>query len=178
MSDRPEERTQQPGDTPAARLDTFRTELAGLINRHSRENHSNTPDFILAQYLVGCLAVFDNAISSREDWYGRRPQGVLVNPEPRHEAAPGPAPVLEAGGDRPATFTAPKMPPPFVPAKPVAVASDPDKWPQFPGQDLDYTGLHARRLEEERKARYEAQQANQAGGDPGDEDIHTGGPRL
>jgi hypothetical protein len=33
----------------------FRKELEQLINRNSRENGSNTPDFILAQYIEGCL---------------------------------------------------------------------------------------------------------------------------
>ena len=32
----------------------FRKELACLINRYSRENGSDTPDFILADYLDGC----------------------------------------------------------------------------------------------------------------------------
>ena len=46
-------------------------EVASLLNRHSRENASNTPDFILAQYLLGCLAVFNQAVQQRETWYGR-----------------------------------------------------------------------------------------------------------
>ena len=51
----------------------FRRELESLINRHSQENNSNTPDFILAQYLESCLAAFDYAVSERERWYGRVP---------------------------------------------------------------------------------------------------------
>jgi hypothetical protein len=35
----------------------FRDELEELINRHSMENGSNTPDFVLAEYLVKCLIV-------------------------------------------------------------------------------------------------------------------------
>lgn len=50
---------------------TFEKELEQLINRHSQENASNTPDFILAQYLRSCLDVFATAVQQRETWYGR-----------------------------------------------------------------------------------------------------------
>ena len=43
-----------------------------LINRLSLENGSDTPDFILAEYLTGCLAVFDRAVNKRTKWYGGR----------------------------------------------------------------------------------------------------------
>lgn len=46
-------------------------ELSAVLNRHSVENGSNTPDFILAQYLLGCLAAFETAVNAREKWYGR-----------------------------------------------------------------------------------------------------------
>jgi hypothetical protein len=49
----------------------FEKELEQLINRYSVENASNTPDFILAQYVSGCLAVFATAVQQRETWYGR-----------------------------------------------------------------------------------------------------------
>ena len=52
-------------------MDNFEKELQHLLNRHSQENASNTPDFILAQYLVGCLAAFNVATQQRETWYGR-----------------------------------------------------------------------------------------------------------
>lgn len=47
----------------------FVKELTALINKHSLEKRSNTPDFILAQYLVDCLAVFDRATQIRVNWY-------------------------------------------------------------------------------------------------------------
>ena len=50
---------------------TFERELAAVINRHSQENASNTPDFILAQYMRGCLEVYNLAVQQRETWYGR-----------------------------------------------------------------------------------------------------------
>ena len=49
----------------------FLSALTNLINRYSIENQSNTPDFILAQYLEGCLAVFTTSIQQRETWYDR-----------------------------------------------------------------------------------------------------------
>lgn len=48
----------------------LRRDLATLLNRHSRENGSNTPDMILADYLVGCLENFDRCVKARERWYG------------------------------------------------------------------------------------------------------------
>ncbi len=55
-----------------SRESEFRRDLATVLNRHSRENGSDTPDFVLAQYLAGCLAVFDQAVAQREAWHGRR----------------------------------------------------------------------------------------------------------
>jgi hypothetical protein len=49
---------------------TFRSELASVINRYSKESGSNTPDFILAEFLCASLAAFDAAIAGRSHWYG------------------------------------------------------------------------------------------------------------
>ncbi len=51
--------------------ENFQQELEDLINRHSQENVSNTPDFILAQYMGAALAAFNTAVQQRETWYGR-----------------------------------------------------------------------------------------------------------
>lgn len=50
---------------------TFEQELASLVNRYSMENKSNTPDFILAKYIEGTLKALNEAIVTREVWYGR-----------------------------------------------------------------------------------------------------------
>lgn len=50
---------------------TFERELESLINRFSQENGSNTPDFLLAQYMVGCLKLWNEIVTAREKWYGR-----------------------------------------------------------------------------------------------------------
>ena len=49
----------------------FREELERSINLHSMENGSNTPDYILAHFLCGCLAAFDQAAKDRDKWYHR-----------------------------------------------------------------------------------------------------------
>ena len=49
----------------------FRKEIEAIINRHSKENGSNTPDFILAQFLEECLMLFDKTVRQREIWHGR-----------------------------------------------------------------------------------------------------------
>lgn len=51
--------------------DKFRIELIGVINRNCMENGSNTPDFILAEYLISCLDSYDKITYLRERWYGR-----------------------------------------------------------------------------------------------------------
>ena len=50
-------------------MSAFRTKLAELINYESMENESNTPDFILAEYMADCLEAFDKAVNRRTDWY-------------------------------------------------------------------------------------------------------------
>ena len=48
----------------------FRKALEHAINCHSMDNESNTPDFVLAQYLADCLAAFDKAVQRREAYFG------------------------------------------------------------------------------------------------------------
>lgn len=47
----------------------FKKELTSLINKFSLENHSNTPDFLLAGYLFDCLILFGVMSKAREKWY-------------------------------------------------------------------------------------------------------------
>lgn len=44
----------------------FQNELAALINKYSKEARSDTPDFVLAQYLENCLDAFSYAVRYRE----------------------------------------------------------------------------------------------------------------
>lgn len=50
----------------------LRKDIEQAINKHSIENGSDTPDFILAEYLTDCLRAFDKATVKREEWYGRK----------------------------------------------------------------------------------------------------------
>ena len=65
-------------DTPepyrAKKHRTFIEDLTSLLNIQSEENGSNTPDFILAQYLEGCLRIYESAVQQRETWHGRDPR--------------------------------------------------------------------------------------------------------
>jgi len=49
---------------------TFQKELENLINRYSLENKSNSPDFILAEYLNNCLTAFNKATNQRSKYFG------------------------------------------------------------------------------------------------------------
>lgn len=50
---------------------TFVQELTMLINKHSKERGSDTPDYILAGMLYDVLQAFDRTVKLREQWYGR-----------------------------------------------------------------------------------------------------------
>ncbi len=45
-------------------------ELKALLNRHSAEGRSNTPDFILAEFMVECLGIWHRATRKRDKWWG------------------------------------------------------------------------------------------------------------
>jgi len=44
-------------------------ELSAVLNRYSVENKSDTPDFILATFLLDCLKAFEAATNTRTLWY-------------------------------------------------------------------------------------------------------------
>jgi hypothetical protein len=70
----------------------LRKEIENAINRCCAENASNTPDFILAEFLIGCLAAFDTAVQQRETWYGRdgRPsEPIPAGPQRNNPCAAG-----------------------------------------------------------------------------------------
>ena len=54
---------------------SFEDSLRDLINRHSEENESNTPDWILRNFIVSALIAFNEWVNARDKWYG-------INPEP------------------------------------------------------------------------------------------------
>jgi hypothetical protein len=52
----------------------FKEDLEKLLNKYSKESGCDTPDFILAEYLEGCLINFDNVVNKRALWYGEKPE--------------------------------------------------------------------------------------------------------
>lgn len=50
---------------PATLPGSFADELRALINKHSLEGESDTPDYILASYVCDALSAFSNAANAR-----------------------------------------------------------------------------------------------------------------
>ena len=48
----------------------FKADLQELINRYSIEQDSNTPDYLLAEYLIKCLDNYASIINGKDNWYG------------------------------------------------------------------------------------------------------------
>ena len=51
---------------------SFQDALQNLINAHSIEKGSDTPDWMLAEYLCDCLATYEVIIAKREKWYAAK----------------------------------------------------------------------------------------------------------
>jgi hypothetical protein len=55
--------------SPGARPElTLCEELSTIINRHSRENQSDTPDFLIADFMMASLRAFEDATKRRDAW--------------------------------------------------------------------------------------------------------------
>ena len=67
-----------------AERDALAEAIRRAINTNSAENASNTPDYILAQFMCACLVAFDTATQQRETWYGRdaRPSSAALAAPP------------------------------------------------------------------------------------------------
>jgi len=63
-------------------ISDFEKELTMLINSYSIENQSNTPDFLLAQFIIGCLNAYKVAVNNRDLWYGFNPWPNQMEGEP------------------------------------------------------------------------------------------------
>ena len=66
--------------TMTAERDALAEAIRYAINTNSAENASNTPDYILAQFVCACLAAFNTATQQRETWYGRDARPSLAAP--------------------------------------------------------------------------------------------------
>ena len=49
---------------------SFTEDLEQVINRHSAESPSGTPDYILAKFLTQVLKGYNDAVSERAEWRG------------------------------------------------------------------------------------------------------------
>jgi hypothetical protein len=56
----------------------FQQKLESLINETSQENASDTPDWILAEYLNHCLDAFNVAVTHREQYYGAKSPDITI----------------------------------------------------------------------------------------------------
>lgn len=76
----------------------FTDALTGLLNEYSCENESNTPDFVLAHFLIDILAAFNQAVRKRGEWYDEKEER-KVTEQPQGEAAKllreSPAPMVD-----------------------------------------------------------------------------------
>jgi len=52
---------------------SFTEGLRKLLNCNANENESNTPDFILAEFLKSCLDIFNSSVIQRDKWYDFKP---------------------------------------------------------------------------------------------------------
>jgi hypothetical protein len=53
-------------------MNEFERELQELLNRYSKENESDTPDYVLAHYIKYSLKAYNQAVNLREEYYGRK----------------------------------------------------------------------------------------------------------
>jgi hypothetical protein len=49
---------------------TFERELESLINKYGIERGSDTPDFLIAEYMSNCLIAYQQVVTKRDKWFG------------------------------------------------------------------------------------------------------------
>lgn len=49
--------------------DNLTRELSNLLNRYNADNWANTPDFILAEHLMGCLRQYRATLEHTRTWH-------------------------------------------------------------------------------------------------------------
>jgi hypothetical protein len=55
-------------------MSELKREITAAINRANRENESDTPDFILAQFMLASLEAFEAAMEARKYWFDKEKQ--------------------------------------------------------------------------------------------------------
>lgn len=61
----PERDIKSPHITTDMKYHSFFVELTSLINRHSKDAESGTPDYVLAEYMISSLKTFCSTIENR-----------------------------------------------------------------------------------------------------------------
>ncbi len=51
------------------KTEAFKKDIAYVINKHSMECHSNTPDYVLADFLYRALIAFHKGTNNRTEFY-------------------------------------------------------------------------------------------------------------
>lgn len=74
---------------PHKTVSTLERDLTSLLNRHSVEGTSDTPDFILSRFMLDSLRSFTDANNARESWHGR---GGCRGPDPKDPTHRDPEP--------------------------------------------------------------------------------------
>ncbi len=57
----------------------FKQELIRIINIFGIEKHSDTPDFLIADYLFDCMISYGIATRKRDDWHQFTPFESRIN---------------------------------------------------------------------------------------------------
>lgn len=57
-------------NSEVVKTNSLEKDLSTILNCHSEENKSDTPDFILAQYLMASLDVYNKVTKERDRWKG------------------------------------------------------------------------------------------------------------
>lgn len=55
---------------PEPPVSDFEKDLSVVLNKHSMDAGANTPDYVLARYLIRCLDNFREVNDERENWFG------------------------------------------------------------------------------------------------------------
>lgn len=65
-------------------MEEFRREIQSLVNRLSLEKYSNTPDFVIAQYLTEAFIAYNRAFHDKEKY--EKGEGVPIVELTQHNA--------------------------------------------------------------------------------------------
>lgn len=62
-------------------------ELTALLGRYNADGQTQTPDYILATFMIGCLTAFEDAVMGRDSWWHQYNQQAVQIEQGRHSRA-------------------------------------------------------------------------------------------